>query len=280
LFLGFLKGVPFFWPTEHMLLPMVVVAIPLLIVFFAMDAYLFGKEGRPPAPSDAGEGKLGLEGKVNILLLGGIVAGVLMSGMWNPDVTFTVYHVPVELQNLARDLLLIAIAVLSMILTNNESRRLNGFSWFPIVEVGKLFAAIFVTIIPAIAILRAGTEGALEPIVSLVNQNGEPVQAAYYWLTGLLSSFLDNAPTYLVFFNTAGGDPELLTGPLQNTLLAISAGAVFMGANTYIGNAPNFMVRAIAQESGVRMPSFFGYMGWSMLFLMPMFVLVTLVFFI
>jgi Na+/H+ antiporter NhaD/arsenite permease-like protein len=102
----------------------------------------------------------------------------------------------------------------------------------------------------------------------------------YFWATGVLSSFLDNAPTYLVFFNTAGGDAEALMGPLAQTLLAISAGAVFMGANTYIGNAPNFMVRSIAEESGVRMPSFFGYMGWSILFLVPLFALVTWLFFV
>jgi Na+/H+ antiporter NhaD/arsenite permease-like protein len=108
---------------------------------------------------------------------------------------------------------------------------------------------------------------------------GEPINQMYFWLTGILSSFLDNAPTYLVFFNTAGGDPQMLMGPMGQTLLAISAGAVFMGANTYIGNAPNFMVRAIAEEGGVRMPSFFGYMAWSGLILVPCFVLVTLVFF-
>jgi Na+/H+ antiporter NhaD/arsenite permease-like protein len=136
------------------------------------------------------------------------------------------------------------------------------------------------TIIPAISILRAGTGGALAPIVDTVTRDGEPVDAMYFWATGILSSFLDNAPTYLVFFNTAGGDPAELTGPLSSTLLAISAGAVFMGANTYIGNAPNFMVRAIAEERGVRMPSFFGYMAWSCAILLPLFGLVTWLFFL
>ena len=200
--------------------------------------------------------------------------------MWRPEIVFSVYHVQVELQNVVRDLLLIGIAVLSLMLTNAESRRLNGFSWFPILEVAKLFAGIFVTIIPAIAILRAGTDGVLAPVVSAVTADGQPVEFMYFWLTGILSSFLDNAPTYLVFFNTAGGDPEVLTGTLHGTLLAISAGAVFMGANTYIGNAPNFMVRAIAQEQGVPMPSFFGYMMWSGIFLMPLFIVITLIFFV
>lgn len=281
LFLGFLKGVSFFWPTTHLILPMAVVSVILLIVYFAMDSYFFGKERGDGSVADTGEPDgLHLEGKVNILLLGGIIGAVLLSGVWQPGIEINVYHVPIALQNVTRDVLLIAIALLSMRLTNDDSRRANGFSWFPIVEVGKLFVGIFITIIPAIAILKAGAQGALEPVVSLVSHGGQPVDMMYFWMTGLLSSFLDNAPTYLVFFNTAGGDPQLLMGDLAPTLLAISAGAVFMGANTYIGNAPNFMVRSIAEERGVPMPSFFGYMLWSVSLLIPTFILVTLIFFV
>lgn len=287
LFLGFLKGVPFFWPTTHMFLPMVMVAAILLVVFLALDHFLWRREkatGDEPAFSMEEDEfketeKLGLEGKVNFLLLGGIVAAVLMSGVWKPGIAIDVFHVPVELQNIARDVLLIGIALLSVKLTDQDCRDANGFSWFPIIEVAKLFAAIFITIVPAIAILKAGSSGALGFVVDAVSQNGEPNNVMYFWLTGILSSFLDNAPTYLVFFNTAGGDPAILTGPMASTLLAISAGAVFMGANTYIGNAPNFMVKAIAEERGVKMPSFFGYMAWSVGILVPCFILVTLVFF-
>ncbi|MCP4330727.1 MAG: sodium:proton antiporter [Alphaproteobacteria bacterium] len=278
LFLGFLKGVDFFWPTTHMFLPMVFVAVVLLAIFYVLDSFLYRREGGLPAADESGE-KLGLEGKFNIILIGGIIAAVLMSGVWRPHIEFEVFHVHVELQNLARDLLLVGIAFVSWKVTSLESREANGFSWFPIVEVAKLFAGIFLTIIPAIAILRAGTAGALEPIISLVSEDGQPVDEMYFWATGILSSFLDNAPTYLVFFNTAGGDPQALMGPMASTLLAISAGAVFMGANTYIGNAPNFMVRSIAEQSGIKMPSFFGYMGWSVLILIPIFVLVTLIWF-
>jgi len=282
LFLGFLKGVDFFWPTTHMLLPMLLVSAVLLAIYLVLDTVLYAREGglrdgRDTAPTSTE--RLGLEGTVNILLLGGIVGGVLISGIWRPGIAIEVHHVPVELQNVARDLILIGMALLSLRLTRSESRRRNGFSWFPIVEVAKLFAAIFLTIIPAIAILRAGTDGALGSIVSLVSENGQPVEPMYFWLTGILSSFLDNAPTYLVFFNTAGGNAEILMGPLEATLLAISAGAVFFGAVTYIGNAPNFMVRSIAQERGVPMPSFFAYMLWSAVFLLPLFGLVTWVFF-
>ena len=114
---------------------------------------------------------------------------------------------------------------------------------------------------------------------SVTGPDGQPLNIWYFWLTGILSSFLDNAPTYLVFFNLAGGDPATLMGPLAGTLAAISCGAVFMGANTYIGNAPNFMVKAVVEEAGIRMPSFFGYMGWSCAILLPLFVLLTFIFF-
>ncbi len=286
LFLGFLKGVSFFWPTTHMFLPMVMLSVLLLVIYFLLDSYLFNKEEikeppQEPASENAEpEEALGLEGSANLLLLVGVIGAVLMSGVWRPDVAIDIFHVEVELQNLTRDALLIGIAVFSWQMTPKASREANGFSWFPIVEVAKLFAGIFVTIVPAIAILKAGTNGAMSGLVNMVNVDGQPVNSMYFWLTGILSSFLDNAPTYLVFFNTAGGDADILMGPMAQTLLAISAGAVFMGANTYIGNAPNFMVRSIAEERGIAMPSFFGYMAWSGLILLPLFGLVTLVFFL
>jgi Na+/H+ antiporter NhaD/arsenite permease-like protein len=280
LFLGFLKGVDFFWTTEAMLLPMLAVAVPLLVVFYLLDQALIRREAGPPLTPASGEPAFRIEGRINLLLLAGVVLAVLLSGVWRPGIRLTVYHVEVELQGIARDVLLLLITFLSWKLTPMATREANEFSWFPIVEVAKLFAGIFLTIIPAIAILRAGTAGALAPVIEAVNQDGEPVEAMYFWATGILSSFLDNAPTYLVFFNTAGGNAEALMGPFYETLLAVSAGAVFMGANTYIGNAPNFMVRSIAEERGVRMPSFFGYMGWSAVFLLPLFGLVTWLFFV
>jgi Na+/H+ antiporter NhaD/arsenite permease-like protein len=279
LFLGFLKGVDFFWPTRMMFWPMILIVGILLTIFYALDHVIWRREGTPAASDTSDEPRFRMEGTINLVLLVGVVLSVLLSGVWQPGMSFTVYHVEVQLQHLTRDVLLLAIAYASWQLTPQATRQANGFTWFPIIEVAKLFAGIFITIIPAIAILRSGTEGALAPVVAAVNQGGKPVDAMYFWATGILSSFLDNAPTYLVFFNTAGGDAAVLTGPLANTLLAISAGAVFMGANTYIGNAPNFMVRAIAEERGVPMPSFFGYMGWSCAFLLPLFGLVTWLFF-
>lgn len=283
LFLGFLKGVSFFWPTTHMFLPMVMVSLILLALYFVIDTRLFKREG-PAAVEGAGgdpNEPLGFVGKVNFLLLAGVVASVLMSGIWKPGIYLDVYYVHWDLQNIVRDVLLLTIAYLSWKLTDRDNRDANGFTWFPIMEVAKLFVGIFLTIVPAIAILKAGAEGAMGGLVSLVTApDGGPVDIMYFWLTGILSSFLDNAPTYLVFFNTAGGDAAHLMTDMATTLLAISAGAVFMGANTYIGNAPNFMVRAIAEEQNVAMPSFFGYMLWSGAILIPIFFLVTFVFFV
>ena len=255
-------------------------ALILLAVFYVFDTYMMRREGASPPVVEGSRG-VRLEGKINLILLLGVIGAVLLSGIWDPHVEFTVYHVHIYLQNVVRDVLLVAVAGLSLWLTPWATREANDFSWFPIVEVAKLFAGIFLTIIPAIAILKAGTNGSLAAIINGVSTaGGEPIPAAYFWATGLLSSFLDNAPTYLVFFNTAGGDPTQLTGPLTGTLLAISAGAVFMGANTYIGNAPNFMVRSIAEESGTKMPSFFGYMIWSFGILTPIFALITWLFFL
>ena len=223
-----------------------------------------------------------MEGSINLLLIAGAVSSVLISGIWKPHISFSIYHVEVELQNITRDFLLLGLSLASLKLTSDSVRKRNQFTWFPIQEVAKLFAGIFVTIIPAISILKAGEEGALGAIVGAVStSSGDPINATYFWATGILSSFLDNAPTYLVFFNTAGGDPVQLMGELSQTLLAISAGAVFMGANSYIGNAPNFMVKSIAQEQDIEMPSFFGYMlKYSIPILFPIFVLVTWIFFL
>ena len=213
----------------------------------------------------------------------------------------SIFGVTVPYFNLVRDGLLVLIALFSLLYTpmyntvkddhgqtqpdpsllETNVRAANAFTWGPILEVAKLFIGIFICMIPALKILQAGIDGSLSTVVLAVQTTtNDPVNAMYFWLTGVLSSFLDNAPTYVVFFNTAGGDPTSLMGPMAQTLLAISCGAVFMGANTYIGNAPNFMVKAIAEENGIRMPSFFGYMIWSVLILIPVFVIVTLVFFV
>jgi len=277
LFLGFLKGVDFFWTTKAMFLPMLFMVISLLIIFYIYDTIQFKKE--EPLPQVSSKEKIGIKGSFNLLLIFGVVCSVLLSGFWKPNIEFTIYHVHLELQNIIRDILLLLLAYGSWKFTIKEIREANEYTWFPIQEVAKLFAGIFITIIPAIAILKAGTSGALAGIINSVSSDSGPVNHMYFWLTGILSSFLDNAPTYLVFFNTAGGDPQVLMGELSQTLLAISAGAVFMGANTYIGNAPNFMVKSIAESSGIEMPSFFGYFLYSLIILFPLFGVISLLFF-
>jgi Na+/H+ antiporter NhaD/arsenite permease-like protein len=220
-----------------------------------------------------------LKGGVNFFLIPTIIAAILMSATVNMG-RFTLLGTEIEVANLVRDLVMIGVTALSLALTSKATRVENGFSWGPIKEVAKLFAGIFIAIIPVLAMLRAGANGAFAPLVALVsNPDGSADNAAYFWLTGGLSSFLDNAPTYLVFFELAGGNAQQLMTTGALTLAAISAGSVFMGANSYIGNAPNFMVYAIAREGGVKMPSFFGYLLWSGGILVPVFLLTTLLFF-
>nr|WP_244220953.1 sodium:proton antiporter [Paraburkholderia aromaticivorans] len=283
LFLGFLQGVGFFWTTVHLALPMLFVCGVLLFGFYALDSYYFHRREEErsrfldPTPDSP---LLGMDGKINFALLAAVVALVLMSGLWKPGVEFDVFGTHVALQNAVRDIALLGVTLLSLALTPRAARAGNDFNWAPIEEVAKLFAGIFVTIAPVITILRAGEAGAFAGIVHLVNDaSGRPHDLMYFWMTGLLSSFLDNAPTYLVFFNLAGGDAQTLMTTGATTLAAISAGAVFMGANTYIGNAPNFMVKAIAESRGVRMPGFFAYLGWSAAVLLPLFLVTGWLFF-
>ena len=280
LFLGFLRGVDFFWTTRELAAETLFTALVLLALFFALDTYWYRREGvvQPdPTPDDE---NLRLRGVVNLVLLAALVGVIVLSGVWRPGISLNVFGVELQLQNLIRDASMVGLAILSLLLTSKRNRAANDFNWRPIVEVAKIFAGIFVCLVPVAAALGAGREGAFAGLLSLVSRpDGSPNEVAYFWLTGILSSFLDNAPTYIVFFELAGGDPVRLMGPLAGTLAAISLGAVFMGANSYIGNAPNFMVYAIAREGGVRMPSFFGYMLWSGAILLPVFVLVTLIFF-
>jgi len=280
LFLGFLKGVDFFWTARNILPDTMFVLGVLLVLFYLIDRHYYRKEGILPVDPTPDTRGIGFDGAANFWLLAGVVALVLMSGFWKSGVHFDVAGTEVGLPGLLRDAGLIAITLVSLKITAKSVHQANQFEWGPMAEVAKLFAGIFLTIIPVIAMLKAGTQGPFGAVVSAVTRpDGQPDPAMYFWATGALSSFLDNAPTYLVFFNTAGGDPAALMTTYATTLAAISAGAVFMGANTYIGNAPNLMVKAIAESRGVRMPSFFGYMAWSMAILLPLFVLSTFLFF-
>jgi len=281
LFLGFLKGVDFFWTIRHIFPETLFLVGSLLLIFYLLDSFYYHKReellSQDPTPDSRA---IGFDGGLNFVLLAGVVALVLMSGLWKSPVSFNVAGTEVGLPGLVRDLGLVLITVLSLKLTPAQVHEDNQFGWGPMQEVAKLFAGIFLTIIPVIAMLKAGVNGPFGAIVSAVTRpDGSPDVAMYFWITGALSSFLDNAPTYLVFFNTAGGDPQVLMTTLAPTLAAISAGAVFMGANSYIGNAPNLMVKAIAEDRGVKMPSFFGYMLWSGGVLIPLFIVMTFIWF-
>ena len=280
LFLGFLKGVDFFWTVSHIFPETLFLVGSLLAIFYLLDRWYYRKEGVLPVDPTPDTGRLGFDGALNFALLAGVAALVLLSGFWKSSMVFNVYGTEVGLPGLVRDAGLIAITFASLKITAEKVHEDNQFSWGPMAEVAKLFAGIFLTIIPVIAMLKAGAGGPFGAVVSSVTRpDGQPDPAMYFWATGVLSSFLDNAPTYLVFFNTAGGDPQVLMTTLAPTLAAISAGAVFMGANTYIGNAPNLMVKAIAEDRGVKMPGFFGYMAWSGAVLIPLFIFMTFIWF-
>ena len=294
LFLGFLHGVPFFW-TMNVIPHMITIMILLLVIYFLMDTYFFYKERKSESirisirrvslNADQERIPLALEGTHNFIFLAGVVGAVLFSGMvdWGELNTLGIHR---GVQDWIRDLVLILMGGVSLATTRAGIRRDNEFSWFPIQEVAYLFIGIFITMLPCLLILKAGQQGAL---AFLIDQVKAP--AHYFWVTGALSSFLDNAPTYLTFFNSAlgsfyAGIPEtqsvaLLINENSIYLKAITSGAVFFGACSYIGNAPNFMIRSIAEEAGTPMPSFFGYIiKFSLLYLIPCFAIVTWFFFI
>lgn len=295
LFLGYLRGVPFFWTLQH-IWPLLALNTALLLCLYALiDRHFIKKEGKEGRERfellDAADERtpVRIEGKRNIIFLALIVSAVILNGsipqmdLFVDPSTGSTYGVALSdgvhlgIEYFAQIVLILIATGLSLKLTPKPVRASNHFEWGPIAEVAKLFIGIFITMIPALAILRA--HGA---------DLGIDTPLEFFWATGALSSFLDNSPTYVVFLTAAGslgaeGGAAIATtvgAVAPEILLAISAGAVFMGANTYIGNAPNFMVKNIAESASVKMPSFFGYMGWSVAILIPMFIVDTLVFFL
>jgi Na+/H+ antiporter NhaD/arsenite permease-like protein len=278
LFLGYLAGVPFSWPLIHLAAPTALTAGGLLAVFYAFDTYVHRRAQDEPALLPEIE-KLGVEGAVNLPLLALVVAAVLLHGIWHPAAAISVLGIKWGVAHIAADLVFVLALILSLRLTPARLRLENGFRWTPMIEVAILFIGIFITLIPTNAMIAAAASGPGAPLHALFFDDGMPRDAAFFWATGLLSAVLDNAPTYLVFFGVAGGDAATLAGPLARTLEAIAAGAVFCGALTYIGNAPNFMVKALAESEGIAMPGFLTYMVWSSLCLLPWLLLVQMIFF-
>ncbi len=272
LYIGFLNGVPFFWPLRNLLEPMLLVACPLLLIFYLMDRYFAAKEKKPPAPPEA----FRLRGQFNIGLIAVVVLTVLVQGVWHPG-NVSLLGQEIGIERLAAMAVFLVVTLVSVAFTPLAVRQGNDFNWHPMEEVAKLFAALFVTIGPVMAMLDAGLDGPVAFLLRLTQTaQGDLHPIAVFWLAGLLSAFLDNAPTYLVFFHLAGGDAAQLTASLNPVLKAISAGAVFFGALTYIGNAPNMMVRSIAAHRGVKMPGFFVYLALASALLLPVFGLVSL----
>ncbi len=260
LFLGYLNGVPFEWTLK--LFPIWITAVLLvLIIFYFYDSRCYKKESEKDIQIDIqSEEPIRVKGLINLLFLLGVVLSVLL-------------QVPAPY----RELIMISMAVFSLVFTKKELHEKNQFTFDPIIEVAVLFAGIFITMTPLVMLLKAN--GSALGVT-------EPWQ--YFWATGMLSSFLDNAPTYFTFFSLAQSVTQSLgasglpaVAGVQETLLkAISCGAVFMGANTYIGNGPNFMVKSIAESQGYKLPHFFGYMLYSGLILIPVFIIVTILFFL
>lgn len=283
LLMGFMNGVGFFWSLD--LLPVMLLNVLILLtLFFLIDTKAYKKDiadgFKPEIHPESERVKLHLDGAHNIAFMLIIVAAVILSGVL--PTTFPVFSegptimgVTLSYASIIEIIMILASAYLSFKTTKKEIRDSNHFTWDAIEEVAILFIGIFITMIPALLILKArGADLGLT----------QPWQ--FFWITGALSSFLDNTPTYLVFFTTAAslgftsGVQTLTSFIPKAILMAISCGAVFMGANTYIGNAPNFMVRSIAEENGIKMPSFFGYMFWSLSCLIPVFLIDMLIFFL
>ncbi len=282
LYIGFLQGVPFFWTTIHLLLPFIVTFIPLMVIFYVVDTYFYRKEDHTSerfhrAYSPISKDKLlEIDGLPNILAILSVIALVIVSGYWPQKlVTWSGWSVGDTIRNIG----ILIVAFMSYKLTSPLVRIDNNFDWHPAQEIAKIFAGIFITVTPVIEILKMGSHGSFHALSAYLMPDGLPNTSGFFWITGMLSAWLDNAPTYLVFFHFAGGDVGVLTTTFAKTLTAISIGSVFMGALTYIGNAPNLMVKSIAEESGIKMPSFFGYMVWSGVFLLPLCWLVSLIFF-
>lgn len=289
LFLGYLRGVPFFWTIEHIVPVFLLNTILLLGLFFLIDRRFYAsekEEGNEPVVFKNKE-KFAIQGAHNFLFLALIIVAVILNGsipsmeiFQNPDgspiaLPIPGSHIHLGVSFFVQIILILAASVGSLVTTKKEIREANDFTYEPIAEVARLFIGIFITMIPALALLQANGSNL-----------GIETPLEFFWATGILSSFLDNSPTYVVFLTTAGalGMTEGVVTTVGTVaipdLLAISAGAVFMGAVTYIGNAPNFMVKSIAEQDKVKMPSFFGYMGWSCALLFPVFIIDSILFFL
>ncbi len=258
LLVGFLRGVPFFWPLTHLLLPLLLLAVPVLALTFGLDVYLARREAQPR------QEKLRIRGALNILLLLVLIVVIPVEGAWHPG-NVTVLFAAIPGEHLAVMLVEAACILVSEAFTPRAIRSQNRFAWETMREIIILFFAIFATIGPVFTLLQAAQI--------------PPVPLAWFWASGIASAVLDAAPTYLIFFEAAGGHAAALTQAPARLLTAIAAGSVFFGPVTYLGNAPNLMIREIAARRGVKMPGFLTFSGITILVLVPIYALMSVVFF-
>lgn len=276
LFLGYLRGVPFFWPARNLWAPTLLLSAALLAMFYAIDRHRYRRSAPTPLPEIE---KLGIDGGLNLLLLLGAALTMMLRTYYPVPGSIAVFGVVWNFDDIVSDVLFLTLALLSLHLTKPATRQENTFVWMPIVEVSVLFAGIFVTLVPLDTIMAAGNHGPAAALFEQMFVGGTPNNRLFYLIPGALSSVLDNAPAYLVFFGLAGGNAALLTAKLPLTLAAISAGASYFGAMTYIGNAPNLIVKSVVESYGIKMPNFFAYVGWSTVCLLPLLLLTAWLFY-
>lgn len=271
LFIGFLKGIDFFWFVKK-LYPFSLGTLTFLSLLFLVTDYICFKADKEISRPQTNEPSIRVEGMMNIILTAIILAAVIFC---NFEGTFTLLGEKFSISSLLRNTILSAISIISLKFTPPEIREKNSFSVAPIREIAELFAGIFITVVPIIRILHLGSSGAFGCLFDWIAPGGEFVVDRCFWACGTLSSFLDNAPTFLIFFHLTSGDPNILMTVKSNLLTAFSVSSVFMGAMTYIGNAPNLIVRSISVSYGLKVPSFLGYMVWSMALLAPIFIVIS-----
>lgn len=276
LFLGFLYGVKFFWPAQFLILPFLMVFSFVLATFWVLDAQFYKMRHGDEKPEQK-DVAISVQGKRHLAFIPFII-GLILTSSYKLGQIHIGPHI-FENGALIRDFGLVFIIGASFLMDKLHISDIEKVSFAPVKEVLCVFLSIFVSMIPITVILKAGEAGDFANILAIANPGGDPSPFKYFWMTGLFSGFLDNAPTYSLFFKMAGGNPQELMTTGRLVLEAISLGAVFFGAITYIGNAPNFMVRSIAKQYGVEMPSFFGYMAWSFAILTPIFLVFSLVWF-
>ena len=271
LFIGFLNGIDFFWFIKHLYPVLFGTIFALCTIFFIVDLILFKKDtGNYFVKRD--DAIFEIKGYRNLFFLIVVLFTVILC---NFDGGFYIGGEFFHYSSLLRNFILIAVSFISIKTTPKIIREQNDFSYAPIIEIATLFVGIFITVTPIIHILHKGTEGSLAFIFNSITDNGEFILSRCFWISGLLSSILDNAPTFLIIFHLASGDAQVLMNAKASLLMSFSISTVFMGALTYIGNAPNLMVRSISQSFGVKVPSFLGYMVWSVGILIPLFFIIS-----